>query len=366
MHATALQAEFHTSCRHRRGATMAMIAILMPIMIGVAAFAINVVYMEMTRMELQISMDLAARAAGRTLAVTEDQNQAIAAAENMLTRNPYANQVLTLDEVNLDFGISTRTSDAVRYSFQPGLTPNAVRIEGNGTNHVPMLFPTMGVPIEHRPIKAAICTKVELDVSLVIDRSGSMSWDADGNRPAEPWAYGDPAPENSRWLDAVAAVDGFLTVMENSIHDEHVSLTTYESKATTDVELTNNYQSVRDALNVHTQSFGGGGTGIGNGIIDGVAALNRNLKARPWATRVLVVMSDGLETAGTSALYAAQQAAADNVMIYTVTFSNQADVTAMQDVAAAGAGKHYHADDSAQLNQAFEDIARGLPTLLTF
>ena len=351
----------------RRGATMAMLAILMPVMIGVAAFAINVVYMEMTRTELQISMDIAARAAGRTLAVTEDQQQAIAAAENMLALNPYANQTLSLSETELEFGVSTRISDADRYDFAAASTPNAVRIATNGTNTVPALFPTMGISLQHRPLKATICTKAELDISLVIDRSGSMSWDIDGNRPdSASWQNGDPAPENSRWMDAVSAVEGFLTVMETSIHDERVALTTYSSTATTDVELTNNYYSVRDALDVHTQSFGGGSTAIGDGIIDGVEALTNQSTARPWATRVLIVMSDGLQTTGTDALAAAEQAAEDYVMVYTVTFSNEADQSSMQEVAAAAAGKHYHADDSAQLNQVFEDIARGLPTLLTF
>lgn len=357
----------------RRGATMAMLAILMPVMIGIAAFAINTVYMEMTRTELQISLDIASRAAGRTLAVTESQQQAIDAAELMLQQNPYANQTLALSETNIEFGVSTRFSDADRYDFGPGTNPNAVKIETNGTNEVPMLFPSMGLPIEHRPIRAAICTKVELDISLVIDRSGSMAFAADeqsgGGAPSSApygWSFGDPVPPNSRWLDAVDAVNGFLTVMENSIHDERVTLTTYSSKATTDVDLTNDYGVIRSALDAHSNQFNGGGTGTGNAIIDGVAALNRNGYARPWATRVLIIMSDGLQTTGTDQLYAAQQAAEDYVMIYTVTFSDEADATSMQEVAAAAAGKHYHADDSYQLNQVFEDIARGLPTLITF
>lgn len=357
----------------RRGATMAMLAIMMPAMLAVAALAINVVYMEMTRTELQISLDIASRAAGRTLAVTESQEQSIAAAELMLQQNPYANQILTLGETNIEFGVSTRISESERYDFGPGMNPNAVKIESNGTNEVPMLFPSMGVPIQHRPIRAAICTKVELDISLVIDRSGSMAFAADeqsgGGTPSsapDDWAFGDPAPPESRWLDAVNAVDGFLNVMENSTHDERVTLTTYSSRATTDVNLTNDYDMIRSALDTHSAEFNGGGTGTGNAIVDGVAALNKNGYARPWATRVLVIMSDGLQTTGTDQMYAAQQAAEDYVMIYTVTFSDEADATSMQEVAAATAGKHYHAVDSYQLNQVFEDIARGLPTLITF
>ncbi len=350
----------------RKGATMAMLAILMPVMIGVSAMAINLVYMEMTRTELQISMDIAARAGGRTLAVTENQQQAIATVEHMLAQNPYANRVLTIDETDIDFGVSVRYSDAERYQFSAGTSPNALRIESNGTNDVPMLFPTLGVPIHHRPIKAAICTKVELDISLVIDRSGSMAWDSAGNKPGEDWAFGDRVPDDSRWLCAVVAVNGFLNVMEQSIHDERVTLTTYAGNASNELPLTNDYESIRNALDVHTNSFAGGSTGIGNGILDGVDALKHPAYAREWATRVLVVMSDGLQTTGIDELEAARLAADDRVMIYTVTFSDQADAQAMQEVAAAAAGKHYHADDSDQLNHVFQEIAKGLPTLITF
>ncbi len=364
----------HRECRNasarqrfvaRRGATMAMLAIMMPVMIAVAAFAINVVHMEMARTELQISLDVAARAAGRTLAVTNDQNQAKDAAENLLALNPYANQVLTPAETNLEFGVSTRYSDADRYSFYSGSNPNAIRIEANGTNEVPMLFPTMGVSIHLRPMKAAICTKVELDIALVIDRSTSMSRDPDGSR-SDDWENGDPAPGSSRWIDAVHAVDKFLNVMESSVHDERVALTTYASSPTTDVELTGDYNAIRDAMDVHSDQFNGGSTAIGEGILGGVEALNNGSTSRPWATRILVVLSDGLQTMGIDAVEAAEQAAADNIMVYTITFSDDADQASMQQVAAAAAGQHYHADDSGQLNKAFEDIARGVPTLLTF
>ncbi|WP_372896026.1 VWA domain-containing protein [Stieleria sp.] len=360
--------------RHlRRGATMAMLAILMPVMIAVAAFMINIVYMELTRTELQISLDVATRAAGRTLAVTGDQQQAVIAAEQMLNANTYANQTLALSETEIVFGVSTRHSEMERYNFGPGNHPNAVKVETNGTHLVPLLFPSMGVPIQPRPMKTAIATKVELDIALVIDRSGSMAYSAseqaDGSGPDaadDDWAFGDPVPPHSRWLDTVAAVDTFLSVMEQSHHDEMVTLTTYASKATVDVDLTHDYNSIRAALDHHSNHFSGGGTNTGEGITKGSAAVQKKNLARPWAAKVMVVMSDGLSTTGTEPVSAARMAAEAHVMVYTVTFSDEADTTTMQEVADAGAGKHYHANDSAQLNQVFEDIARGLPTLITF
>ncbi|MCA9135182.1 MAG: VWA domain-containing protein [Planctomycetales bacterium] len=357
----------------RRGATMAMLAVMMPIMLAVSAFAINLVYMEMVRTELQITTDLATRAAGRTLAITGDQQLAIDSAERMLSENQYANQTLTLADATIEFGVSTRLSETERYAFSPGINPNAIRVQANPMNELPMLFPTMGVNIPLRPIRTAISTQVELDIALVLDRSGSMAYSAtetaSGSKPSaapEGWSFGDPVPPHARWLDLVDAVDGFLQIMESSSHDERVSLTTYSSNAKRDLNLSNDYDAIRSNLDSYSMNFSGGSTNVGGGILDGVSALGMNAFARPWATRVMIVMTDGIHNKGTDPLYAAQQAAGENVLVYTVTFSDEADQISMQDVAAAGAGKHYHAANSEQLADVFREIARSLPTLITF
>ena len=310
---------------------MAMLAILMPVMIAVAALLINVVHMEMTRTELQISLDVATRAAGRTLAVTGDQQQAINAVEQMLIANPYANRTLALSETEITFGVATRFSETERYCFCTGTDPNAVRVAANGTNEVPMLFPTMGVPIQLRPIKSAIATKVELDIAIVIDRSGSMAYSSSesasgGGSPSSAppdWGWGNEVPPNSRWLDTVAAVDTFLNIMEQSHHEEMVTLTTYASKATIDRSLTNDYTSIRVALDGYSEHFPGGGTSTGDGIAKGNAALQNPTYARHWATKVMVVKSDGLSSSGSDPVAMAQMAADDRIMVYTVTFSDE-------------------------------------------
>ncbi len=51
----------------------------------------------------------------------------------------------------------------------------------------------MGIPIDFRPIKSAISTQMELDVALVIDRSGSMAYSA-----TEIAGYGPPGRSTSR------------------------------------------------------------------------------------------------------------------------------------------------------------------------
>jgi hypothetical protein len=53
------------------------------------------------------------------------------------------------------------------------------------------------------------------------------------------------------------------------------------------------------------------------------------------------------------------------VTIHTVTFGAGADQDAMQSVAEAGYGRHYHAEDGDELVEIFEEIANNLPTILT-
>ncbi len=359
--------------RGRRGATAATLALMLPVVLAIAAYAINVVYMELARTELQITIDVATRAAGRVLAVTGDKQQAIAAADNLMKENPFANEKMTLSGSDIDFGVSTRFSETERYKFSAGTNPNAVQIQANGKIMVPLLFPTMGVPIQFRPIKTSISTQTELDIALVLDRSGSMAFSTDeisGNyKPAAAppgWSFGDPVPPQSRWLDAVDAVQRFLDLMKASGQDERVSMSSYNNTAKTDVSLASNYLAIEQAMSGYSAKFDQGATNIGDGILVGASALSDKQYARSWASRVMIVLTDGIHNTGTDPLYAAQQAANQNILIYTVTFSAEADIARMQEVAAAGSGKHFHAINGGQLADAFEEIAHSLPTLITY
>ena len=54
---------------HRRGAVLVLMALLLPIVLMLSAFAMNVANMELNRTELQVSTDAAARAGGRDMLV---------------------------------------------------------------------------------------------------------------------------------------------------------------------------------------------------------------------------------------------------------------------------------------------------------
>ena len=58
-------------------------------------------------------------------------------------------------------------------------------------------------------------------------------------------------------------------------------------------------------------------------------------------------------------------AATKDIMIHTITFSDDADITRMKAVAAATGGKHFHATSQAELTAIFKEIAATLPVMLT-
>ncbi|MEZ6126073.1 MAG: VWA domain-containing protein [Planctomycetaceae bacterium] len=108
-----------------------------------------------------------------------------------------------------------------------------------------------------------------------------------------------------------------------------------------------------------------GNTAIGDGIEAGRAQVNDPLNHRPYARKTIVLMTDGIHNTGQDPEPQATAAAADGIVVHTVTFSTAADQGRMQQVAANGGGQHWHADDLATLVAAFRTIAQNVPTLLT-
>lgn len=361
----------------RYGSAMVFLAFLLPVILMVAAYTINVVYMELVRTELQIGTDIATRAAGRTLALTGNRHQAIEDAKRLAAANTVCKMPLTLDKSDVVFGASIRSSDGDRYEFSKNAHANAVQLRTESfamsmVNGIPLAFPSMGVPVKFRPLKTAICTQAELDVALVLDRSTSMTYQANessGSSLLEPapafWLPGTPVPPNTRWLDVVASVHSFLDVTEESIQDERVSLITYGALPSTDVRLTSDYSDIRHEMFRRSSRFVGGTSNIGGGMMESLGALGHKGTARPWASRVMIVFSDGKHNSGFDPLAAARAAANQKVTIYTVSFSDEANQAQMKQIADIGSGSHFHATTGNELSTAFREIARSLPTLLT-
>ncbi|TWT49740.1 von Willebrand factor type A domain protein [Rubripirellula amarantea] len=377
---TSVPSPHHSSNanRNRSGATIALVVILLPVLFAISALAINVAYIESANTEIQIATDAAVRAAGRTYALTGDQDASLVAAQEAAARNPIGDYVLPISAGDLDFGVSDRDDVDSAYQFTNSGSGNSVRLTTRALSSgavagMPTVFPFFGDSFVIRPERTAICTQGVIDIALVVDRSGSMAYSADevavyppapASAPAD-WDFGDPVPPNARWIDLIASVQAFIDELDASPQTELLSLSTYNNSSATPTKLGDNYADVVAALNTISMNFEAGGTNIGQGMYEALAAVNDSTHGRDHASKVVLLMTDGVHNYGTHPKSAAYSLANSGVTLFAITFSDEADQATMQDVAEMCGGEHFHAINAAQLKEAFQKIARRLPTLIT-
>lgn len=195
-----------------------------------------------------------------------------------------------------------------------------------------------------------------------------------GNRWGERTQNGivEQAAQHSRWRALIDAMDSFLSVLERTDQDELVALILFSNNGSAESVLTSNYDELR---NIVAEIVPRGGTQIGRGLQAGLGELvdyensGQPANARRFAEKMIVVMTDGVQSpGGIDPVTVASDFRAQNpeAVIHTVTFSAGANQTAMQEVAQAGGGNHYHADDAEELAAEFREIANIPPTIFTF
>ena len=116
------------ACRCRRwprqAAVLPLFALLLPALLLLAGFAVNVAYMQLTRTELKVATDAAGKAGGRAFSEFQDVDQALVFARDVAVRNKVAGDFLSIDITDntgdVDFGSSTRVGNGYgRYTFTP-------------------------------------------------------------------------------------------------------------------------------------------------------------------------------------------------------------------------------------------------------
>ena len=169
------------------------------------------------------------------------------------------------------------------------------------------------------------------------------------------------APDQSRWSVLQQAMTSFVGVLENSRLHESISVSSFASNTSLDLETTDDLGAVIDTVQDILPT---GSTRIGDGMDDAIDHLieNRRLNAVP----TMLVFSDGANRGGEDPVAVAKRIVKENpfVVINTVTFAD-GDQTAMAEVAVAGGGQHYHANDGDELREIFEEIARSFSTVIT-
>jgi Flp pilus assembly protein TadG len=366
----------------RRGAMLVLIAVCLPLCIIMAGFAINVAWMQLVRAELRTATDSASRAAAKELSLSQSTDVARARAKDAASRNKVAGAPLKLADADIEFGNSSQATELSKFVFTAGgKKPNAVRVTGQRTKGslggpVDMLLTGMFTTKQFQPKELAVSTQMDRDICLVVDRSGSMMWTLAGGSqlPSGAPDCGPPDPTRSRWGALNIALEAFLLELDKTAQDEHVALVSYSSNITqcgftykiSDInsDLVSNYDAIRTVMKTLSSKPVKGSTAISAGIDDGIKVLTGK-KIRPFAVKTMIVMTDGIHNLGPEPVLSAQNAAKKDIVIHTITFSDDADIKRMEAVAAATGGRHFHAPTAEDLAKIFKEIASTLPVMLT-
>jgi Ca-activated chloride channel family protein len=330
----------------RRGAVLVLVTLLIAAFFATAAFSIDVARMYLTNAELRASTDAAAKAAVASLG----WNQNLTAARDAAIRTAAANLVdgkpLILETQDVVFGrVQLQANGSL--AFLPDSSPyGAVRIhsrklQSSPSGEVPLLFARLLGKDTYETELFATAARLDRDVCLVLDRSGSM--------------------KGQKLKDLKSAVGVFISAISDPNQQPFVGLASYSTNATLDQQLTSNMSSIEEKSKAMVAD---GYTNIGAGINTGRTILAGGHDPQ-FTEKIMVLMTDGIHNQATSPETAAEQAKLSNIVIHTLTFGNDADQTRMRAIATTTGGTFHHAPDSDALNQAFADIARTIRTVLT-
>ncbi len=342
-----MKSTFKNSHQNRDGAMLPYVAVVIIIFFAAAALAIDIATIHVVRSELRTATDGAAKAAVEALGREQSRGAAIDAALRVAEANNVAGAGLKLDTNKITFGASGQRDDGSFFFEEDGTPLNSVRVIGERTNDSPsgpvgLFFAQLFGLSEFEPVQSATATRLDRDIALVLDVSGSMS-------------------QNGRFDALQNALDVFLLELNETSQREHLSLTVYSSEERKVQNLTPDLQLVRDAF---ANESPGGFTAIGRGLESGLDSILNDAQARPFALKSVIVMTDGNQNRGVSPDIVARDATPAGVTVHTITFSRGANRGLMETVADIGGGIHLHAENDEELLEAFQTIAKQLQVLL--
>lgn len=193
------------------------------------------------------------------------------------------------------------------------------------------------------------------DLMLAVDLSGSMG--TTDMRTA------------GGWTSRLAAVKRIAGAFIATRHGDRVGLIVFGTRAYLQAPLTFDRRTVREMLEESEIGLAGKQTALGDAI--GLAI--KRLRRWPLDDRVLILLTDGRNTAGVMPpLTAARLAAALGVRVYTIgvgapanrasASGDQLDESTLEAIARMTGGRYFRADDAEGLRRVYRAIDRIEPT----
>lgn len=375
---------------HRSGAIIVIVIFAMVAVLFLSAMAINVAYIELTKSELRMATDAAAKASITTLGNSGDIESATQVAIRVAANHRVANIPLAITKADIEFGRSVKKG--YRYEFismapdTPSQTINAVRIKstlGQSGRNV-LAFSNFFESSRFNLQSQVSASKIDHDICIVVDRSSSMAWDLSNRAFSYPGELnGSPKLQNfitpphstlSRWAALKSSIDLFLDLLRRNPFEPRVALVSYASNyqfgdhivrvSTLDQTLTLNYGAISSSLDFYKTVPLIGATNISAGLSSAINHLNDSRFIRLTSQKTIILFSDGIFTEGADPTSMIAVANSNNITLYTISFSDQANKSLMRQLALETHGQHFHANTAEELRQAFRSIAETLPTML--
>lgn len=398
-------ATFGSMHNHRRGGATILIMSMLGVLVIAAAFTIDFSYMQLVRTELRAASDAAAKAGAEALSRTQDVNVARQEAIRYAAMNTVGNRPFRLAESDVIIGHSSSNSSG-RWNFEAGgKPPNAVRIDARtgGTNAhpaTPLFFSRIVGHSGFSPGYQSTAGQQEIEVCLCLDRSGSMNFDMTGVdysfAPGNPklssftawgkeWQHmlSPPHPTKSRWAALRGAVDVFLDELVERDTPPRTGLVTWGSDytmplppntqyqaATTDQQLPSSssfsWKDSSRALRKFVKDKGDstimGGTNLSAGL-DRAIGVMTGTNSNAFASKVIVLMTDGEWNQGSNPVASAYNAKSQNITVHSISMLTKQQ-TVLEDIAEITGGRYFRTQNEEELREAFREIANSLPVVL--
>lgn len=159
--------------------------------------------------------------------------------------------------------------------------------------------------------------------------------------------------DNGKLVSRIAATKKVVANFVRKRTGDRVGLIVFAEQAFLTIPLTLDTGAVSKLLNNLIVGMAGERTAIGDAIGIGV----QNLRKRPEASRVLVLLTDGEDTASRiPPLEAVNVAKKSNIKIYTIGVGNNLDETLLENIAKNTDGIYYHVTDVNSLEQVYQQI----------
>jgi uncharacterized protein YegL len=326
-----------------------LVAILLTAFVATAVFSVDGARIYLTVTELKIATDAAAKAAVTSMALTQNLTTARQAAKNIAQANLVDHQPLILQDADIVFGSASLQSNGT-VLFTPNATPysaaqvTATKSEAGGP--LQLLFGTLLGTSSVNPQSVSVAARETRDIVLLFDQSGSMT--------------------GQKETDLRTAVQSFVTTLSGMNTNDEVGMVTFDSSSYEKDTIGTSLAKIGSDASTLNPSSPWALTYIGGAITSAQNILQNEGRTTQFTQKVIILMSDGCQTTGTTTpLQAAQNAANASIIIYTIAYGSDADTATMQSIATTTKGTYYNAPTGASLTSAFQSIAQSFHSVLT-